>query len=96
MEIYSQAGHLDLAVAKYGLFILIINVNAMTRREKGGRRPVKTARVVAVAEHGSKSSFLKWSAYVTGDELVLHSNHQAIHLQGIDNNYCLGKNDHPL
>lgn len=63
----------------------------MTRREKGGKRQNKTAGVVAVAEHCSKSSFLKWTAYVTGDEAVFQSNHQAMHLQGVDNNYCLGK-----
>lgn len=68
----------------------------MTRREKGGRRPDKTAGVIAVAEHGSKPSFLKWIAYVTGDEAVFHSNHQAMHLQGVVNNYCPGKNDHTL
>lgn len=93
MEIYSQARHLDLAVAKYGLFIVIINVNAVTRREGGGRRQDKTAGAAAIAERGSKSSFLKWTAYVRGGEAVFHSNHQATHLQGVDNNYCLGKND---
>lgn len=62
-----QARCLDLAVARYGLLILTMNVNAMIRREKGGRWG-KTAGVVAVAEHGCKSSFLKWTSYVTGDE----------------------------
>jgi len=68
----------------------------VTRREEGGRRQEKTARVVAVAEHGSKSSFLKWTVYVTGYEAVFHSDHQAMHLQGVDNNYCLEKYDHTL
>lgn len=47
-----QARCLDLAVAKYGLLILTINVNAMIRKEKG-RRQGKTAGVVAVASHPS-------------------------------------------
>lgn len=38
MEIHFQARHLDLAIAEYGLFILIINVNAMTGREEARRR----------------------------------------------------------
>lgn len=37
MEIYSQARHLDIAISKYGLFVLIINVNAMTGKEEGRR-----------------------------------------------------------
>lgn len=54
----------------------------LTRREKGGRRQDKTG-VIAITEHGSKSSYLKWTAYVKRDEVVLHSNHTAMHLQAV-------------
>lgn len=88
MEIYSKARHLDLAVAKYGLFILIINVNAMTRREEGGRRQDKIAGVIA--EYGSKSSFVKCEllmAYLRPHFILI----LRVCMQGIDTNYCLGK-----
>lgn len=66
MEIYSQARHLDIAISKYGLFVLIINVNAMTGKEEG-RRGQENQQDSNSGRPWSKSFFLKWIAYVTGD-----------------------------